>query len=100
MRRIYAVAGLAVMTVGVAGWAALAWAQPDLGDKLPPSDSQLIDPGPVAAPMDPSPLPPNPSAVPLPTPAKQPMKQAQTETPVELPPLPEAGPATSEKKTP
>jgi uncharacterized repeat protein (TIGR01451 family) len=100
MRRIYAVAGLAVITVGVAGWAALAWAQPDLGDKLPPSDSQLIDPSPVAAPMDPSPSPPNPSAVPLPTPAKQPMKQAQTETPVDLPPLPESAPATSEKKTP
>jgi uncharacterized repeat protein (TIGR01451 family) len=104
MRRIYALAGLAVMTVGLAGWAALAWAQPDLGDKLPPSDSQLIDPSlaasPVAAPTDPSPLPQNSSAAPLPTPTKQPMKQIQSEGPVDLPPLPDVVPVKDEKKTP
>jgi uncharacterized repeat protein (TIGR01451 family) len=100
MRRIYALAGLAVMTAGLAGWAALAWAQADLGDKLPPSDSQLIDPGPavnpVGAPTEPSPLPPNPSAVSLPKPAKQPMKQVQPE-PVDLPPLPDVAPAANDK---
>jgi len=100
MRRIYAVAGLAVMTVGLAGWAALAWAQPDLGDKLPPSDSQLIDPSPVAAPSEPSPMPPSPSAAPLPTPAKQAVKASQSEAPMELPPLPDVAPEKSGKTTP
>ena len=44
MKRLVAVAGVAVLGVCLAGWAALAWAQPNLG-KLPPTENPAIEPG-------------------------------------------------------
>jgi uncharacterized repeat protein (TIGR01451 family) len=43
MRGIHAIAGLAVICLGLVSWAALAWAQPNTG-KLPPVKSQPAEP--------------------------------------------------------
>jgi uncharacterized repeat protein (TIGR01451 family) len=48
MRRFTAFAGATMMTVALASWGAMAWAQPQLG-KLPPNEPQLIDPNPQSA---------------------------------------------------
>jgi uncharacterized repeat protein (TIGR01451 family) len=44
MKGIYGITGLAVLCAGLAGWAALSWAQTAPG-KLPPADAPMNDPG-------------------------------------------------------
>jgi uncharacterized repeat protein (TIGR01451 family) len=81
MRRTFAIAGLAVLTVGLVGWAALAWAQSNT-NKLPPADNKLLEAGGPAVgtvPATTNPLPPLPEASP----------------PANLPPLPEASQPTT-----
>ena len=86
MRRTFAIAGLAVLTVGLVGWAALAWAQSNT-NKLPPADNKLLEAGGPAvgtAPVTTNPLPPLPEAG----------------QPANLPPLPEASQPASQPLPP
>jgi uncharacterized repeat protein (TIGR01451 family) len=94
-------AGLAVMTVALAGWA--AWAQSNLG-KLPPADSQLIESSAAAdqGPGTSNVLPPNPTPATLPplpdknepvvSPTTSPMAPTAYDSQPSLPPLPATQP--------
>jgi uncharacterized repeat protein (TIGR01451 family) len=99
MKRFVAIAGVAVLGACLAGWAALAWAQPSLG-KLSPADSLPPEPGVAASGKDTASKPSSstkssaanaletlPTIAPAAAPEKKPAASAQT-----APAIPSVGP--------
>ena len=76
MRRIYAVAGVAVLGACLVGWSALAWARPGQGKQVPPGDLVL------------PPVPLGPGSAPQLPATAAPARSEATPPPADPPPLP------------